>query len=158
MRGCLLAEESILFYSLSGGRMRTRASNIRTLIGVSDLEPTPWLGAVRLRACGAGLCGAASAEKSILLFNIRRFRAPRCPRRWEGARAQRRLRRRGKRRGSQEILSGRGGRGDAGERGNGSGSAGLDESAAPPQGGRGGACERGNGSGSAGFEPQRRLR
>ena len=31
--------------------------------------PTPWLGSVRLRACGAGFCGAASAEIYILLYS-----------------------------------------------------------------------------------------
>ena len=33
---------------------------------MNALEPTPWLGSVRLRALGADLCGAASAETSIL--------------------------------------------------------------------------------------------
>ena len=52
---------SILFYSIWCPLHSPRAHTIL-------IEPTPWLGSVRLRACGAGLCGAASAETSILFY------------------------------------------------------------------------------------------
>ena len=35
-----------------------------------QIGPTPRLGSVRLRACGAGVCGAASAETYILFYSI----------------------------------------------------------------------------------------
>ena len=50
------------------GRKESPFTLPRTL--AVNLDPTPWLGSVRLRACGAGFCGAASAETSILFYSI----------------------------------------------------------------------------------------
>ena len=47
--------------------------HIDTLTGFTALEPTPRLGSVRLRVCGAGFCGTASAEKSILFYGLHSF-------------------------------------------------------------------------------------
>ena len=54
-RARVLRARSVRHHTELGGRC-----------GGVALEPTPCLGSVRLRACGAGLCGAALAEKSIL--------------------------------------------------------------------------------------------